>query len=325
MMRRFLPIALVAAVTGLVASAWAQQPKRIPVVGMLITHAAVNDPIFENFRAGLREYGYEDGRNIRVEIVTAEGELDRLPGLAQVLVRQNVDVIISPNEASARTARKATTTIPIVMAGFGYDPVALGLIESLGRPGGNVTGLYALAPGLDGKRLELLKEAAPDVSRVAVFWDPRFTQSIPGEVQSAADSLGVHLELIEVRNAQDLQTAFKTAKRKKAGAVMLQANPIFFVHRTRVAALALEARLPTVSAYDYSAAAGVLMSYGTCTSGNWRRAAYFVDRLLKGAKAGDLPVEQLSKLKLAVNLKTAKALGITIPESILLRADEVIR
>jgi len=239
MIRRVLQITLAAAVTALVASAWAQQPKKVPVVGMLITHAAVNDPIFENFRAGLREYGYEEGRNVKLEIVTAQGELDRLPGLAQALVRQNVDVIISPNEVSARTALKATTTIPIVMAGFGYDPVALGLIDSLGRPGGNVTGLYALAPGLDGKRLELLKEAVPDVSRVAVLWDPRFTQSIPGEVQSAAASLGVHLELIEIRKMQDLEAAFQTAKRKKIGAVMLQASPIFFVQRARVAALAL--------------------------------------------------------------------------------------
>jgi putative ABC transport system substrate-binding protein len=292
---------------------------------MLITHAAVNDPTFESFRAGLREYGYEEGRNIRLEIMTAEGELDRLPGLAQELVRQNVDVIVSPNEVSARAALKATTAIPIVMAGFIYDPVALGLVDSFHRPGGNITGLYALAPGLDGKRVELLKEAVPNVSHVAVFWDPIFTQSMPSEVQSAAQALHMRIELVEVRTAQDLETAFRTAKRKKVGAVILLGGAIFFVHRTKVAALALGARLPTVSAFDYATAAGALMSYGTDTSGNWRRAAYYVDRLLKGANPRDLPVEQVSKLKLTVNLKTAKALGITIPESILLRADEVIR
>ena len=297
----------------------------MPVVGVLVTHAAANDPAFEPLREGLREYGYEDGRNIRLEIVTAEGQLDRLPGLAAELVRQNVDVIVSPNELSARTALRATTTVPIVMAGFVYDPVALGLIESVRRPGGNITGLYTFVPGLDGKRLELLKEAVPNVSRVAVFWDPIFTQSMPSEVQSAAQSLHMSIELVEVRKAQDLETAFRTAKRKKVEAVMVLTSPTFYIHRAKVAALALGARLPTVSAYDYAAAAGALMSYGTDSSGNWKRSAYYVDRLLKGAKPSELPVEQVSKLKLAVNLKTAKALGITIPESILLRADEVIR
>ena len=328
MTHRFLMLALtavVAAVTSLVAPAWAQQPKKVPVVGILVTHAAANDPTFEPLRAGLREYGYEEGRNIKLEIVTSGGKLDRLPGLAAELVRQNVDVIVSPNELSARTALKATTTIPIVMAGFVYDPVALGLVESVRRPGGNITGLYTLAPGLDGKRLEFLKEAVPNVSRVAVFWDPIFTQSMPSEVQSAAQSLHMSIELVEVHTAQDLQTAFRTAKRKKAEAVMLQQSPIFYVQRDRVAELALKAKLPTVSAYDFAAAAGALMSYGTDTAGNWKRAAYYVDRLLKGVKPSDLPVEQVSKFKLAVNLKTAKALGITIPESILLRADEVIR
>ena len=325
MICRFLALALASAVTLLVAPAWAQQSKKMPVVGILVTHAAASDPTFEPLRAGLREYGYEEGRNIKLEIVTAEGRLDRLPGLAAELVRQNVDVIVSPNELSARTALKATTTIPIVMVGFVYDPVALGLVESLRRPGGNITGLYTLAPGLDGKRLELLKEAVPNVSRVAVFWDPIFTQSMPSEVQSAAQSLRLSIELVEVRSAQDLESAFRTAKHKKVEAVMLQSSPIFYVHRAKAATLALSAKLPTVSAYDYATAAGALMSYGTDSAGNWRRSAYYVDRLLKGARPSDLPVEQVSKFKLAVNLKTAKALGITIPESILLRADEVIR
>jgi putative ABC transport system substrate-binding protein len=322
--RPFLLLAFVAAATLQVPPGWAQQPK-VPVVGMLISHAAANDPVFDNFRAGLREYGYEDGRNIRLKIVTAEGQLDRLPGLAQELVRQNVDVIIAPHEVSAQAALTATTTIPIVLAGFGADPVALGLIDSVRRPGGNITGIYALVSGLDGKRLEILKEAVPDVSRVAVLWDPAFSRSQLGEVQSSSKSLGVRLELIEIRKPQDLEGAFKTAKHKKVGAVMLLASPIFYTHRTKVAALAFGARLPSISPYNYATAAGNLMSYGTDTSGNWRRAAYYVDRLLKGAKPSDLPVEQVSKPKLTVNLKTAKALGITIPESILLRADEVIR
>jgi putative ABC transport system substrate-binding protein len=307
------------------APASAQQPTRVPVVAMLVSHAPANDPSFDVLRAGLREYGYEEGRNIRLEIVTAEGELDRLPGLAQGLVRQHVDVIIAPHEVSAQAALTATTTIPIVLAGFGGDPVALGLIDSLRRPGRNITGLYTLAPDLDGKRLEILREVVPGVSRVAVLWDPMFSRSALGEVERAAKSLGVLLEPIEVRSERNLETGFRTAKRKHAGAVMLLSSPIFYVHRSRIAALALELRLPTVSSNSYLIVAGTLVSYTIDNSENWKRTAYYVDRLLRGAKPADLPVEQMSKLKLIVNVKTANALGITIPPSILLRADEVIR
>jgi putative ABC transport system substrate-binding protein len=321
---RFLALALAAAVTLPIAPAWTQQPARIPVVGMLVTHAAANDPSFDDFRVALRELGYEDGRNIRVEIVTAEGHLDRLPGLAQQLVRENVDVIVSPNDVSVRAARQATSTIPIVMSGAAADPVSSGLVASFRRPGGNITGGYELWDELNGKRLEVLKEALPSVSRVAVSQDPSFPGQL-GELNRAAQSLGVRLEIIEVRRPQDLQAAFRTAGRKKAGAVMLLTTPIWYVHRTQVAALALDARLPLVAAFDSSVEAGAFMSYGNSVTERSRLAAYYVDRLLKGAKPSDLPVQQISKLKLAVNLKTAKALGITIPESILLRADEVIR
>jgi putative ABC transport system substrate-binding protein len=296
----------------------------MPVVGVLVTHATANDPIFDSVRAGLREYGYEDGRNIRLEIVTAEGQLDRLPRLAQELVRENVDVIIAPNELSTRTAQKATTTIPIVSIGFGKDPVVAGVVDSFGRPGGNVTGLYGLYFELDGKRLEILKETLPGVSRVAVFWGAGFG-SPSGELQRAAQSLGLRLDLIEVHGPDDLETAFKGAKRNKAGAILLRASPIFYVQRVRVASLALDTRLPTVAFLQQIVEAGGLMSYGADNPDLFRRAAYYVDRLLKAAKPSDLPVEQVSKLKLTVNLKTAKALNITIPESILLRADEVIR
>ena len=323
MKRRTLLCVLVFALAGMASPASAQQPK-VPVVGMLISHTTADDPVFESFRAGLREYGYEEGRNIKLEIVTADGQLDRLPDLAQQLVRQNVDVIIAPHEVSARAALTATTTIPIVLAGFGADPVALSLVDSVRRPGGNLTGMFALAAGLDGKRLEILKEAVPDLSRVAILWDPAFNKGQLGEVQSSSRSLGVRLELIEIRKPQDLEGAFKSAKQKKVGAVMLLASPIFWTQRNQVAALALGVRLPSVSPDHYIAAAGILMSYGTDSSGNWRRAAYYVDRLLKGVKPSDLPVEQVYP-KLAVNLKTAKALGITVPESILLRADQVTR
>ena len=323
MNRGFLLFAFVVAVSTAAGTAQAQEPKKVPVVGMLVTHAPVNDPIFENLRVGLREYGYEEGRNIRLEIVTAEGQLDRLPGLAQELVRQNVDVIIAPNEASTRTARQATSTIPIVMVGFANDPVALGLVDSFARPGGNITGLCSLPGELDTKRLELLKEALPGVSRVAVFWEDPFGRSSLAELQRAAQSMNVRLELIQLRGRQDLEAAFKAAKRKKAGAVLLVWSPTFYVYRDRVAELALQTRLPAVAAF--ATENGALMSYGSDPYEPWRRVAYYVDRLLRGAKASDLPVEQVSKFKLVVNLKTAKALGVKIPESILLRADEVIR
>ena len=320
-----LLFAFAAAVSSVAVTALAQEAKKVPVVGMLVSHAPANDPNFDLLRAGLRDYGYEEGRNVKLEIVTAEGELDRLPGLAQGLVRQNVDVIIAPHEVSARAALTATTTIPIVLAGFGVDPVELGLVDSFRRPGGNITGLYTLAPDLDGKRLEILKETLSGVARFAVFWDPMFSPSALGEVQRAAKSLRVRLEPVEIRSAQGLELAFKTAKRKKASAVMLLTSPIFYVHRDRIAALALGLGLPTISANKYLTAAGALMSYGIDFSENWKRTAYYVDRLLKGAKPSDLPVEQMSKFKLIVNLKTAKALGIAIPESILVRADEVIQ
>ena len=324
MNRRFLGLCIVLAVSALTGDAGAQQPEKIPVVGVLVTHAAVNDPTFEPFRAGLREFGYEEGRNIKIEIVTAEGRLDRLPGLAQELVRQKVDVIISPNEISAHTALKATTTIPIVMTGFSRDPVRSGLVDSFARPGGNVTGLYGHYLDLDGKLLQLLKELLPSASRVAVFRVAGFGSPV-SELQGAGQSLRVGLDFTEVRGPKDLEPAFMAAKRMKVDAVMLLAAPIFYVDRTRAGSLARDAKLPTISTFNQFVEAGGLISYGADLFENWKRTAYYVDRLLKGAKPSDLPIEQVSKLKLAVNLKTAKSLGITIPESILVRADEVIR
>ena len=324
MNRRMLLRILALGSAAVAARVGAQQPARIPVVGVLVTHAAANDPTFEPLRVGLRELGYEEGRNIKLEIVTAEGQLDRLPGLAQELVRQKVDVIICPNEVSARAALKATTTIPIVLTGFVKDPVRSGLVDSFARPGGNVTGLYAHYLDLDGKLLQILKELVPGASRVAVFRGAGFA-SPPDELQHAAQSLRVKLDLIEVRGPTDLEPAFKAAKRMKADAVMLLAAPIFYADRARAAKFALDARLPTVSSFNQFVEAGGLISYGADLFDNWKRAAYYVNRLLKGAKPSDLPIEQASKLKLAVNLKTAKTLGIRIPESIMLQADEVVR
>jgi putative ABC transport system substrate-binding protein len=303
------------------APAWGQQPTRVPVVGVLITHAAVNDPVVDYLRTGLREFGYEDGRNIRLEIVTAAGQLDRLPALARDLVRNKVDIIVAPNEMSIRTAQKATSAIPIVMAGWGYDPVALQLIESFGRPGGNITGLYSAPAELDAKRLELLKEVLPRAERVAVLWEDPFGSSALAGLQRASEPLGLRLELIQVHGLQELEMAFKAAKRKRADAVLLVWSPTFYVHRERVAALALDARLPTFA----STLSGAMVAYSADSASIWKRVGYYIDRLLKGARPGELPVEQVAKLKLVVDLKTAKALGVTIPQSILVRADEVIQ
>ena len=324
MIRRRLLFALASALTLLCTPAWAQQPKPMPVIGVLWTHAPLNDPTFQGLRAGLQEFGYEEGRNIRFEVRTAAGQVDQLQRLAEELVHLKSDVIVVANTAAVRAAYQATHSTPIVMTGFTADPVSIGVAESFARPGGNVTGIYSLPPELDGKRLEILKEALPDVSRVAVFWDA-FSRSQLSEVQRAAQSLGVRLQLIEVRGPQDLETAFKDAKRKKAGAVMLLWSPVFYVHDSKIATLGFDAKLPTVSALNTAVKAGTFISYGADVVDNFRRAAYFVDRLLKGAKASELPIEQPTKFRLVVNLKTAKALGIAIPQSILLRADEVIR
>jgi putative ABC transport system substrate-binding protein len=292
---------------------------------MLITHPPVTDKVVESLRAGLRQYGYEDGRNVNLEVRTAMGQLDRVPGLAQELVRLPADVVVLANEPALRAVRQATTTIPIVMVGYTDDPVTLGWIESYRRPGGNVTGIFNVNSALTGKRLEMLREMLPKVSRVAVLWDPAFGKRPLEELQRVAQPLRVQLQPIEVPGPEGLEAAFKTAKRNNAGAVMLLWSPAFYIHRARIAALALEAALPTVTDLDVLAEAGCLLSYGSDSYFPFERAAYFVDRLLKGAKAAELPVEQISKLKLVVNLKTAKALGVKIPESILVRADEVIR
>jgi putative ABC transport system substrate-binding protein len=290
---------------------------------MLITHVPASDPVFEFFRQGLRELGYEEGRNVSLKFVSAEGDLIRLPELAAELVRQNADVIVCTNDLSTRTAQKATTRIPIVMIGFGSDPVSLGLVDSIHRPSGNTTGTYSLTSHLEGKRLEILKGALPNVSQVAVLRHAAFGETAVEDLRRAAKSLNIRLEVIELDDGDDLRAAFQTAKRSRAGAVLLIWSPIFYLNRDRVAALALEAKLPIVAAYAVEN--GALISYGTDTSESFKRAAYYVDRLLKGAKPSELPVEQLSRVRLIVNLKTAKALGITVPDSILARADELIR
>jgi putative ABC transport system substrate-binding protein len=305
-------------------SAVAQSQTRLPVVGMLITHPPADDLVVTFFREGLKRFGYEDGKNIKLEVRSALGQLDRVPSLAQELVRLPVDILVVVNEVALRAAKEATQTIPIVIVGFVDDPVNLGWIKSYGHPGGNITGIFNVNSALTAKRLEILKETVPNISRVAVLSDT-FGRRQLNELRAAGDSLGVRIEVVEFRGANELSAAFKAAKAAKVGAVFMTWSPAFWVNRAQVAGLALEARLPAISDMEAVTEAGCLLSYGADAHYNWERAAYFVDRLLKKADPADLPVEQISKLTLAVNLKTAKALGITIPESILLRADEVIR
>ena len=302
----------------------AQKAGRVPVVGLLITHPPVDDIVVDLFRDGLRKYGYEDGKNLRLEVRTARGQLDRVPMLIEELVRVPVDVLVVVNEVALHAARQITRTIPIVMIGFIDDPVELGVIESYHHPGGNITGVFNVNAALSAKRLEILKDTLPKLSRVAVLWDA-FSERQLDELKDAARALKLRLDLIEIRDASDLDGAFKSAKARKAGAVLMNFSPVFWVNRTRIAAIAIEAGMPTITDMQLLAHSGCLLAYGSDGAHNWERGAYFIDRLLKGADAAELPVERLSKLTLVVNLNTAKALGITIPQLILLRADEVIR
>ena len=325
MNRRELLVAIAGGLILAPAPGSAQQSGRVPVVGMLITHPPVTDPVVGYLRKGLREFGYEDGRTVKFEVRTALGQLDRVSALAEELVRLPVDVIVVVNEIALRATQQATGTIPIVTVGYTNDPVSSGWIESYRRPGGNITGIYNVNSELIAKRLEILKETLPKVSRVAVLWDPVFGERQLADLQQPAVELGIHLIPIAVRSQENLDDAIREAKAKKAGAVLLIWSPLFYIQRARIAALALKVALPTVSDLDVATQAGSLMSYGSDSSIPFQRAAYYVDRLLKGASASDLPVEQISKLILAVNLKTAKALGIVFPQSILVRADEVIK
>lgn len=317
---------LLAAYVGMVLPSlptWAQ-PKAVPVVGMLITHPPVTDPVVEALRTGLREYGYREGDNIRLEVRTAHGQLDRVPALAEELVRLEVDVIVLANELALRAVASFTSNIPIVMAGYTDDPAAIGWIENYRRPGGNVTGVFTVNATLIAKRLELLREMLPEVARVAVFWDPSFGKRQLDELQRVAPRVGIRVSAIEVRNPQQLAGAFDAAQRTHAGAVLLIWSPVFYVNAARVAALGLEKKLPVFADINTVVQSGGLLSYGSLGTASFMRSAYYVDRLLKGAKAAELPVEQMTNIKLVVNAKTAKALGVEIPESILLRADEVV-
>jgi putative ABC transport system substrate-binding protein len=278
--------------------------------------------LWEAFRQGLRELGYFEAKNVMFEQRWAEGNSDRLPALAAELVRLKVDVIVTAATPSALAAKQATTIIPIVMASQS-DPVGAGLVVSLARPGGNVTGLSSVNVELGGKRLELLKEAFPTVSRVA-FLRGSGGSTQPKEIEVAARTLGVQLKSIHAR-VSDLESAFLAAVSERADAIILLSSPNFFAERRQFAELAAKTRLPTMYPQREYVDAGGLMSYGIITTDLFRRAAIYVDKILKGIKPADLPVEQPTKFELAINLKTAKQINLTIPPSVLARADKVIK
>jgi putative ABC transport system substrate-binding protein len=303
----------------------AQQTAKVPRIGHLQVTCGIF-PWTEAFRQGLRELGYVEGQNMAIEHRCADGQFERLPGLVAELVRLPVDVIVTGGENAARVAQQATRTIPIVIAAGG-DPVELGLVASLAQPGGNTTGLSLLSLELGGKRLELLKEVVPTVSQVAVFFNPGDATNVREwrEMEGAARLLGVQLHALEVRGPTEFESAFATAIREGAGALMTLRNWLLEGHRTRIIDFAAKSRLPVIYEQRAYVDAGGLMSYGPSLSDLFHRAATYVDKILKGAKPGDLPVEQPVKFELIINLKTAEALGLTISPTLLFQADEVIK
>ena len=309
-------------------AAGAQQAGKVYRIGYLASYSSTTAPHrIEPFRQGLRELGWVEGKNIVIEYRWAEGRYERLPDLAAELVRLKVDVIVAAPTAAAVAAKNATGTIPIVMLGAS-DPVGLGLIASLARPGGNVTGVsYSVGVETFGKELELLKEIVPKVRRVAILSNPASPVQplFIREVNGAARSLGIQLQLLEVRGPNEFEGAFAAMAKERVGALLVVADAMFIFHRTRLAALAARSRLPAAYGVRASVEAGGLMSYGPSVRDLFRRSATFVDKILKGAKPGDLPVEQPTKFELVINLKTAKALGLMIPQALLQRADEVIQ
>jgi len=304
-------------------AARAQQAKPVSRIGMLSLASAMT-PIEDAFRQGMRDFGYVEGQNLVLEYRGAAGRADRLAQLAAELVAANVDVIFTMGSEATRATRQATTSIPIVMTST--NAVGLGFVASLARPGGNTTGLSMLGPEVSGKRLELLNELIPGIVKVAVFWNPNdpSAEFSLKETQVAGEALAVKLQILETRDADAFDGAFQAATREDAAAVILLPAPLMSRNAGRIATLAMQSRLPTLFYSDDSAKAGGLISYGPSLAAMHRRAAYFVDRILKGANPADLPVEQPTKFDLVINLTTAKALGLTIPPNLLVLADEVI-
>ena len=326
--RRRLVVALgVGAFAAPFSSVAQQKPAKIPRIGLLSPFSPADAmPWYKALQVGLRDLGWVEGKNIGIEYRYAEGKSDRLPDLAADLVRLNVDIIVTTITPDALAAKNATRVIPIVMAAAG-EPVASGLVESLARPGGNVTGLSQMTIELGGKRLELLKEIVPNLYRVAVLWEPATAISTLAwkEIQLPARQLGIELYSLEILTANDLDKAFEAAIRVRAGALAIMPSPVFTANLKQIANHAVKSHLPSIYNVGDFADAGGLVTYGPNRADLFRRAATYVDKILKGAKPGDLPIEQPTKFDLVVNVKTAKAIDITIPGAILLQATKVIQ
>jgi len=324
----FLPLHLALAFAALIAAlpARADEPGKVYRVGFIgNSTAALESNLVQPFREGLRDLGYVEGRNLRIEYRWAEGDYGRLPALVADLVAGKMDVLVTAGTPAALAVKRATTTIPLVMVAVG-DPVGTGLVASLARPGGNLTGLVSIAPDLEGKRLELLREVAPKLSLVSVLVNPvnPFHAISEKQIRAAAGVLHMKIQFVSVQTASELDPAFESILRERSGGLVMLADRLFLHHRTRIADFATRSHLPGVYAYSELVAAGGLMSFGPSYPGMHRRAAYFVDKILKGARPADLPMEQPEKFELIVNLKTARIFGLTIPQSVLLRADRLL-
>ena len=327
MSKKIFGFALGAMLFALCFSAAAQQPTKVPRIGYLggASLSAIPERI-EAFRQGLRELGYVEGKNIVIEWRWAEGKSDRLPDLAAELVRLKVEFIVTAGPAATPVAKEATSTIPIVM-GVDNDPIGNGFVASLARPGGNITGLSSLAPEISGKQLELLKESVPRLSRVAVLENsttPGSAQALK-EIELAAGALKVQVQYLDVLATKDIETAFRAASKGRADAVLVLNSPVAISYRKQLADLAVKRRLAAIYYSIEYVEDGGLMTYGVNVTDLFRRAATYVDKILKGAKPADLPVEQPVKFEFIINLKAAKQIGLTIPPNVLARADKVIR
>ena len=321
--RAFLGIAA----TGLATAPFAahgQRESNVPRIGYLTPGTGANEDLFWT---ELRRLGYVEGRNIAVEYRSAHGDLDKLPAFAAELVRLKVDIIVAVVTRASLAAKQATATIPIVIVAVS-DPVASGLVSNLARPGGNITGTCGVGADVVAKQLELVRTLLPNAVRVTALWNPSnrtFQQQLLNEAMSAARKLRLQLQSVEARAPDELDRAFVAISKGRPDALLILADPMFGSNAKRIADLALEHHLPAVSMIRTFAEAGVVATYGQSFADSFRRAATYVDKILKGAKPGDLPVEQPTKIELVINLKTAKALGLTVPQSLLLRADEVIQ
>jgi putative tryptophan/tyrosine transport system substrate-binding protein len=328
MKKQLLALSFGAMLFALWLPAEAQQSKKIAKIGLLAPSTpAAAAHLVAAFRQGLQELGYVEGKAFVLELRYGEARADRLPEIARELVGLKVDVIVTATDVAIAAVKRETQTIPIVMANSS-DPVGTGFVASLARPGGNVTGLSNMSPDLSGKRLELLREVVPGLSRVAFLWNPDVRGAVLDykETESAASSLRLQLQSVEVSRAEDLDRAFSAITKERAQALMMPAaNPVGFANRGQIASFAQKNRLPSMYAQKEYVDAGGLMSYGPSTTDLWRRAATYVDKILKGTKQAELPVEQPMKFELVINLKTAKQIGLTIPPNVLARADKVLK